>query len=88
MPSPHHSQILPLVSVYASISADTIYVYRTIILTKTAHTPAFLLHIAISATGVQVLVSGLYDSTLFLTRGPSWPPTAYKLPSKTPTPTK
>lgn len=48
--------------------------------------PAFLRQRFMSATGLQQLVSGLYTSTLFLTKGPSCPPTAYRSPSRTPTP--
>ncbi len=48
--------------------------------------PAFLLHRCMSATCVHEFVSGTNISTLFLTRGPSWPPTAYNTPSNTPTP--
>lgn len=50
------------------------------------HIPAFLRQRFMSATGLQQLVSGLYTSTLFLTKGPSCPPTAYRSPSRTPTP--
>ena len=49
--------------------------------------PAFLRHRCMSLTWDQLLVSWLYTSTLFLTNGPSWPPTAYNRPSTTPTPT-
>ena len=48
--------------------------------------PALRLQRDMSATVVHTFVSGLYASTLFLTSGPSWPPTAYKIPSITPTP--
>lgn len=40
----------------------------------------------ISATCFHVLMVGSYTSTLFLTKGPSWPPTAYNKLFKTPTP--
>lgn len=48
--------------------------------------PAFLRHMCMSATRVHLFVSWLNDSTLFLTRGPSCPPTAYRILSRTPTP--
>lgn len=40
----------------------------------------------ISATCLQALVVGSYTSTLFRTKGPSWPPTAYNKLFSTPTP--
>ena len=48
--------------------------------------PAFLRHMFMSQTSLQVLVSGSYTSTLFLTRGPSCPPAANSWPLSTPTP--
>lgn len=50
------------------------------------HPPAFLLHMFMSATCFQVLAMGSNTSTLFLTKGPSWPPTAYNKLFNTPTP--
>jgi hypothetical protein len=38
---------------------NIIYLHLIMMLAKMAHIPAFLLHSAISATGDQVLVSGL-----------------------------
>lgn len=37
---------------------------------------------------LHVLVAGSYTSTLFRTKGPSWPPTAYNKLFNTPTPIK
>lgn len=48
--------------------------------------PAFRRHMFISATCFQVLETGSYTSQLFLTNGPSCPPTAYSRPFSTPTP--
>lgn len=48
--------------------------------------PAFRRHMFMSATCRQLLLLGSYTSQLFLTRGPSWPPTAYSRPFSTPTP--
>lgn len=50
------------------------------------NSPAFLRHMFISATCFHVLVAGSYTSQLFLTKGPSCPPTAYSRHFNTPTP--
>lgn len=60
--------------------------YSTSILEWLLYIPAFLLHMFISATCFHVQVTGLNTSTLFLTKGPSWPPTAYSKLFNTPTP--
>jgi hypothetical protein len=57
--SPSSTQRLSLAFVNTRIPAHIIDKHFIVMLAKMAYTPAFLLHIAISATGVQVLVSGL-----------------------------
>jgi hypothetical protein len=60
VPSPPPStEPLSLAFVNTRIPAHIMDIHFIIMLAKMVYTPAFLLHIAISATGVQVLVSGL-----------------------------
>lgn len=53
---------------------------------STGSSPAFRRHMFMSATCFQAFMAGSYTSQLFLTSGPSCPPTANSRPFSTPTP--